>query len=134
MLKTGFVMLLALGVAACADGQAQPQPVLQSPVAQQLAPPSPMEISSASALVGGCHDHIARRGADLVGAYYQGLCAGKVEAVAVFATGICFPQEATVGQMIRVVTRYIDQRPARQHEDFMLLARDAMRDAWPCRR
>ena len=89
------------------------------------------DVSSASYVMTGCRSFMARSG-DLRTAYVSGLCAGKVEAVAVFDSGICFPSEATVGQMIRVVARYIDQRPARLHENFMILARDAMREAWPC--
>ncbi|WP_369412695.1 Rap1a/Tai family immunity protein [Neoroseomonas alba] len=77
----------------------------------------------------GCRDFIARRP---VNAYAQGLCAGKVETVASLVA--CFPPEATVGQMIRVVARYIDERPARLHENFIVLARDALQQAWPCRR
>jgi hypothetical protein len=38
------------------------------------------------------------------------------------------------GQSIRVVVKYIDDRPERQHEDFMALALEALRAAWPCKK
>ena len=88
-----------------------------------------LDVGSANYIAAGCRDFIARRA---VNAYAQGLCAGKVESVAIFAA--CAPPEATVGQMIRVVVRYIDERPARLHENFIVLAREAFQQAWPCRR
>lgn len=132
MRNVTLAMVMALGIVACADGQAQPR-LMSEPTQPQQSSVAAQDISSAGVVVEGCRDFIARSGS-LSSAYIRGLCAGKVEAVAVFASGICFPSEATVGQMIRVVTRYIDQHPARLHENFMLLARDAMREAWPCRR
>jgi Rap1a immunity proteins len=35
-------------------------------------------------------------------------------------------------QIIRVVVKYLDARPERHHEDFALLAIEAVRNAWPC--
>ncbi|WP_146216974.1 Rap1a/Tai family immunity protein [Falsiroseomonas bella] len=125
------VLMATLVNAACTDGKTQPSPPIQvqnqSPAAAGLDP------GSANFIMAGCHDFIARSG-DLSTAYQRGLCVGKVEGVAVFATGVCYPPEATLGQMIRVVARYIDDRPARLHENFLVLAQDAMRAAWPCRR
>jgi hypothetical protein len=43
------------------------------------------------------------------------------------------PNEVTLGQMVRVVVAYIDARPAQLHEDFVQLALEALRTAWPCR-
>jgi Rap1a immunity proteins len=39
----------------------------------------------------------------------------------------------TVGQEIMVVVAYIDARPARMHENFGVLALEALRTAWPCK-
>jgi hypothetical protein len=44
----------------------------------------------------------------------------------------CRPREVTLGQIVRVVVQYIDSRPARMHEDFRVLAFEAMKAAWPC--
>jgi Rap1a immunity proteins len=48
--------------------------------------------------------------------------------------GFCVPDRSTVGQAVRVVVAYIDQRPERMHEYFEVLALEALRRAWPCRR
>jgi hypothetical protein len=127
--RIGLVAMMATPLVACADSRAQPSP---TPIQAQPQVAQPdFDVGSASYVTAGCRDFIAR---STNNPYAQGLCAGKVEAVAVFATGICAPSEATTGQMIRVVARYIDERPARLHENFLVLAREALRDAWPCRR
>jgi len=104
-IKGTILLALSLFASACAGEKANAE----------------FDVSSASYVMTGCRSFIARSG-DLGTAFASGLCAGKVEAVAVFDSGICFPSEATVGQMIRVVVRYIDLRPARLHENFMILA------------
>lgn len=49
-------------------------------------------------------------------------------------TGVCIPAgEVTVNQQVRVVVAYIDARPNRLHEDFRILALEALKDAWPCK-
>jgi Rap1a immunity proteins len=45
----------------------------------------------------------------------------------------CSPNDVSYEQMIRVVLAYIERRPQRMHEDFLVLAIEAMRQAWPCR-
>lgn len=40
--------------------------------------------------------------------------------------------KATLGQMVRVVTAYIEARSARMHEMFHDLALEALHAAWPC--
>jgi hypothetical protein len=49
----------------------------------------------------------------------------------------CIPYDGTPGptngQFMRVVVQYIDQRPARLHENFHNLAHEALRAAWPCK-
>jgi Rap1a immunity proteins len=53
----------------------------------------------------------------------------------VLRTSLCInhPAEVTNGQMARVVTNYIESHPARMHEDFAVLALEALQAAWPCR-
>ena len=53
----------------------------------------------------------------------------------VLRTSLCIdhPGEVTNGQMARVVTNYIESHPARMHEDFAVLALEALQAAWPCR-
>jgi len=44
----------------------------------------------------------------------------------------CTPDNVTVGQMVRVVAKYLGGNPASLHEDKLLLVRRAFEDAWPC--
>jgi hypothetical protein len=62
----------------------------------------------------------------------QGRCVGIVETIRTFPT-LCVPINVTVGQAMRVVVKYIDDRPARLHEPFKKLVHEALLEAWPCR-
>jgi hypothetical protein len=44
------------------------------------------------------------------------------------------PIGANVGQALRLVVAYVDERPERMQEDFEKLALEALQQAWPCRR
>ena len=46
--------------------------------------------------------------------------------------GICLPVGATSQKAADVVVQYIDGRPERMNENFMLLAVEALQAAWPC--
>jgi hypothetical protein len=69
-------------------------------------------------------------------AYRVGICFGTINALIAVGIplGICEPPHATNEQAIRVVVQYIDARPARLYEDFLLLAIEALRNAWPCQK
>jgi Rap1a immunity proteins len=70
-------------------------------------------------------------------AYVKGECTAVIRTIVFFGQSnfaICLPDQATIGQVIRVVVLHIDQRPERMHERFELLALEALRRAWPCRR
>jgi hypothetical protein len=43
------------------------------------------------------------------------------------------PNGVTVHQEVKVVVTYIEAQPTRMHEEFYLLALDALVAAWPCR-
>jgi hypothetical protein len=82
----------------------------------------------------GCREFInPKSNAD----YRQGICGGIVRAMFFFARTrleVCTPDGANLGQAVRVVVAYIDQRPERLHERFEALALEALQKAWPCRR
>jgi hypothetical protein len=46
---------------------------------------------------------------------------------------IAEPAGVTNVQRVQVVVAYIEAQPARMHEDFQLLALEALRTSWPCR-
>ena len=65
----------------------------------------------------------------------MGRCIGMIEGVALLANyGVfCPPAGATIKQRIQVIIAYIEARPQRMHEDFRVLAAEAMQKAWPCK-
>ncbi len=81
--------------------------------------------------------------------YAQGACVGTIVGIAFVAVSLnalspsdenvrrelCVnpPATGTRGQLVRTVVAYIDARPARMHENFGVLALEALRAAWPCR-
>jgi hypothetical protein len=68
-------------------------------------------------------------------AFYIGQCTGVIEGLIYAASGVvCLPVGATQGQAIHVVVKYIDDRPARLHENFKPLALEALQAAWPCKK
>jgi hypothetical protein len=61
-------------------------------------------------------------------------CAGVIDGLGWADSGICPPAGATSGQAVRVVVKYIDDRPERLHEKFYTLALEALRAAFPCKK
>jgi hypothetical protein len=71
------------------------------------------------------------------GAFRYGVCLGEVVGVwhaAAWSGWVCSPPGAINDEAVRIVIQYIDARPARLHEDFALLAAEALKVAWPCRK
>jgi hypothetical protein len=91
------------------------------------------DIYSADYVMPGCREFI---GAGSGTTHLRGYCVDLVIGVArnAYVPSICLPREVTDEQIVRVVVRYIDSQPARLHEDFVLLAIEALRKTWPCPR
>ena len=92
------------------------------------------DIVSANYVMPGCRELVGGSQRELG---LQGLCHGIVGIMFNFwrsQLGICFPDGTNVEQAVRVVIRFIDQRPERMHEEFFQLAIEALQQAWPCRR
>ena len=47
--------------------------------------------------------------------------------------GGCIPDGVTFGQTRDIVVRFMEQNPAKRHEDFVFLVLEALRRAYPCR-
>jgi Rap1a immunity proteins len=64
-----------------------------------------------------------------------GAVSEMIEGVALLANyGVfCPPAGATIKQRIQIIIAYIEARPQRMHEDFRVLAVEAMQKAWPCK-
>jgi Rap1a immunity proteins len=88
------------------------------------------DIYSANHMMQGCRAFIRSPSAE---SFLAGRCAGVIEAIGYADASVCSPKGVTTGQAARVVAAYIDARPARMHENFKLLALEALRTAWPCK-
>jgi hypothetical protein len=42
------------------------------------------------------------------------------------------PQEVDLGLLVLTVIRYLDNNPKRLHDEFISVAIDALKEAWPC--
>lgn len=95
------------------------------------------DVISANRLLPACKAFIAN-GGDYppIGAGEAGRCVGLMRGLwyARLPFGSCPPAEVTWGQMVRVAITYIEARPERMHEDFGVLAVEAMQKAWPCKK
>jgi hypothetical protein len=92
------------------------------------------DLLSANFLMPACRQWVNGQNNHNVGDFASGVCAGKIDALMTVSPvlHICLPPQATDGQAIQVVIQYIDARPARLHENFTLLAIEALQHAWPC--
>jgi hypothetical protein len=69
--------------------------------------------------------------------FKEGECYGRISGVsdmAQLARWTCSPVGAKREQTLRIVVQYIDARPARMQERFTVLALEALKEVWPCRR
>jgi hypothetical protein len=88
------------------------------------------DVSSVNWIISGCRSSVR---ADGIEPYKAGLCGGIVRALTYASSDVCAPRTANVGQMVAVVLQYIEQRPGRWHENFLIVAEDALKQTWPCR-
>jgi hypothetical protein len=100
---------------------------------------NPPELS-ANFLLPSCKAFINARGRWRVG-QDPGYCAGMLDLFALASDVLgkedgwmCFrlPQGATEEQVARVIVHYVEVNPQRMHESFVILAAQALHDAWPC--
>jgi hypothetical protein len=90
---------------------------------------------SANGIMQACRDSLAGRPmGNVTQGLERGYCAGMVTGIFEVAIGACAPRNVTTGQAVRVVVKYIDDRPERLNESFSMLAVEALRAAWPCKK
>ena len=105
-----------------------------------------IDFDSANAITPYCHIYITHLDAHQAGENLSGnptaflfadaICVGSISAVVNLSEAdhiTCPPLNVTHTQMIKAVVQYIDRQPARSHEMFAILAREALQAAWPCR-
>jgi hypothetical protein len=70
--------------------------------------------------------------------FMRGVCAGTINALKnsgpfyPVSSRFCPPKASTVNQAAKVVVSYMDKHPEELHQSFLILAHQAMREAWPC--
>jgi len=86
---------------------------------------------SAHDLMAGCRAYIRNTisNEDYFAAKY---CAQIIDGIVGTERGMC-PPASSNEERAGVVVKYIDARPARLHENFEKLAREALRAAFPCK-
>jgi hypothetical protein len=91
-----------------------------------------VDTDAANYIMRGCCSFVATQSSWTSGedAFLQGKCIGTVSATVNLAEDVCPPNGSTAGQALRIVVKYI--RLERTHEMFVVLARKALRAAWPC--
>ena len=101
----------------------------QGPASAQL-----QDTGSADYVIVGCRDGMSGENRQ---PFRQGLCGGIVQTILYFGRtsfNVCIPEGVTMGQAIRVVVAYIDQRPERLHDRFETLALEVLQQSWPCQK
>ncbi len=98
--------------------------------------------TSANDVMPGCRDVVLQinqihlSGISKQDLYEMGFCMGTISGLSYVGKSydICMPTGMTSQQATDVVVQYIDKRPERMNENFMLLAVEALQTAWPCQR
>jgi hypothetical protein len=93
------------------------------------------DISSANYVLPGCRFYLqTQSGGTASEALDAGKCAGLIEGI-IFATKeLCLPVGVTSEQAVRVVVKYLDDKPKLLNADFKLLALGALLATWPCKK
>jgi len=101
-----------------------------------------IDTESANYVLPGCKALLAitegREMLDTSRALVAGYCMGVLKTLPEIyfwrdKCSIQFPEIFSVQQMTLIVIRYIEAHPERMNMPFLMLAEDALRDAWPCR-
>jgi hypothetical protein len=85
----------------------------------------------ASELLKDCRYSLGER-ARVPRPFETGFCIGLVAGASYVDAKSCAPENAPIGELMRVVLEYIEVRPQRLHEPFMKLVQEALRNKWPC--
>ena len=98
----------------------------------------PTDQLSANAFMPGCRSVIEKGPGRFAvtnaqSAFDAGRCAGFVTGVAIVYPDSCAPA-VTLDQLLRVVVKYVDERPQLMHKPFADLVQEALATAWPCQR
>ena len=91
---------------------------------------------SADQVLPACAAFIADRAPrEIDGVFQAGRCIGLMQGLGYASRllGVCPPDDVTSALRARVVVTYVVAHPERMHEDFRVLAVEAMQKTWPCK-
>jgi hypothetical protein len=95
---------------------------------------------SVSSLLVGCQRAAeTSKATGLMAVYNEGTCVGVVAGLIGVRTYLdaqhrfCMPQDANVGQAVKIVAKFGNDRPDIRHLELWTVALMALRQAWPCR-
>src|SRR5437870_3591848 len=89
-----------------------------------------MDLDSADYIMPGCRQFIV---SNTPFYFLEGNCNGIIETLQFMSPDVCAPPGSTLVEAVRIVVRYIDERPDRQQENFRILSLEALSEAWPCK-
>jgi hypothetical protein len=94
------------------------------------------DVTTANGLMPGCRHHLQTDSPPDDGRlmYLVPYCAGIIEGLIYATSAVCLPEGVTHDQGVRVIVKYIDDRPQRLNENFKALAVEALQAAWPCKK
>jgi hypothetical protein len=92
------------------------------------------DMDSANFNLPNCRNSIETNRIEVATAYGTAFCSGMVRGLTYLAPDVCAPTTSTHRQVVRIIVKYIDDRPARLHESFLKLALEALQAAWPCKK
>ena len=91
---------------------------------------------SADQVLPACAAFIAERAPREIDEVFQaGRCIGLMQGLGYASQllGVCPPDDVTEALRARVAVTYVEAHPERMHEDFRVLAVEAMKKTWPCK-
>jgi hypothetical protein len=91
------------------------------------------EVYSTTWMLPGCQAYLTDKQTIAI-QFRQGVCIGIVEGISYRAAGVCYPDGINQTQILKAVVQYVEERPARHHENFKAFVSEALRGAWPCKK
>lgn len=99
--------------------------------AQSSVPPAAAQ--TANRYLDGCRAAIDAAPGETRFAYAAGVCMGTVRTLLFEASDVCAPSAVNVVQALRVVLKFLEERPERLHEPLSALSKEALKKAFPCK-
>jgi hypothetical protein len=97
------------------------------------------DMNSGSDFLPACKTELNGPADSLAHVHNAGICYGVIEALITVedvlppALRFCVTDGTTTGKALRVAVAYLESKPDRRNESFVLLSLEAFAQAWPCK-